>query len=479
MNDNDEFRGLGSALQRVALACPNRAAFVGSSQTLTYATFWRSVEVFAARLSQDGVRSGDTIGFSTKDALASMALFFAASLLGARLLQTTRPKILENGQPMRIYSTDPICIKNGEATAIDHRWTPMFGKSAAKLSLEEIVTDQVDENWLILTTSGTSGTPKCLALSQRMVFDRSMAVKDDFSCGETIFASGFPADSRPFLARGAAALLNGCTIVDSGDPIFWAKCGVTLICASPAQARKLIAVPPPAKRFARCEISGAPLEPHTIRALFNIFETVTDVYGASETSKSFANDWVLDANGTPVVAGCPRDSAIEIVDNANTTLTAGETGTIRVQNAYMAQGYLDDPKTTKEVFRHGWFYPGDFGHFGVNGELIISGRDSDLINLGGTKISPSLVEAVLQQIPSVIRAACYLDVWSADKDQLAALVETSDPSTLAAALEHCRHHLGEEATPEYLHPVVAIPQTNKGAPDRALVGEIAKEIQNS
>lgn len=477
MKDNSEFRGLGPALRRVALAYPNRAAFVGSSQTLTYATFWRSVEVFAARLSQDGVCSGDTIGFSSKDALASMSLFFATSILGARLLQTSRPRNLEDGQPMRIYSTDPLRIKSGEATAIDHRWSPMFGKSAAKLSFDDVVAGQVDENWLILSTSGTSGTPKYFSLSQRMVFDRSMAVQDDFVCGETIFASGFPADSRPFLARGAAALLNGCTIVDSGDPIFWAKCGVTLFCASPAQARKLIAVPPTGKRIARCEIGGAPLEAHTIRALFNYFEAITDVYGASETSKSFANNWTLAAEGIPIVSGQRRDSLIEIVDDTDTLMPVGEIGTIRIQNAYMIRGYIGEPKATEDTFRLGWFYPGDLGFFGPNGELVISGRSSDLINLAGTKISPSLVEAVLQQCPSVIRAACYVDDWSGDSKRFGALVETSDQSTLPSVLEYCRHQLGEDVAPEFLLPVVSIPQTKKGAPDRVLVREIAKKLQ--
>lgn len=61
----------------------------------------------------------------------------------------------------------------------------------------------------------------------------------------------------------------------------------------------------------------------------------------------------------------------------------------------MATGYLDDTETTARKFRDGWFYPGDLGVLHGPRRLEIVGREDELLNIGGLKMAPSAVEALV------------------------------------------------------------------------------------
>ncbi len=66
-------------------------------------------------------------------------------------------------------------------------------------------------------------------------------------------------------------------------------------------------------------------------------------------------------------------------------------------------GYLDD---SEPMFVDGWYNTGD--QVEVDGEWMkILGRDSDLINVGGEKVFPSEVEAVVQTVDGVIESSVY------------------------------------------------------------------------
>jgi acyl-CoA synthetase (AMP-forming)/AMP-acid ligase II len=82
-------------------------------------------------------------------------------------------------------------------------------------------------------------------------------------------------------------------------------------------------------------------------------------------------------------------------------------GQIRAKSECQVHSYLNDPKSTAEYFRDGWFYPGDLGALDEQNGLFLHGRVSEVINMGGTKVAPSTIEEALVGIPGVAELAVF------------------------------------------------------------------------
>ncbi len=96
---------------------------------------------------------------------------------------------------------------------------------------------------------------------------------------------------------------------------------------------------------------------------------------------------------------------IKIVDKENQDRPAGEVGTIHFRGPGAAGGYYNDEKMTKEKWSSGWFNMGDLGKFDGNGNLMIVGREKDVIIRGGQNIYSAEVESVIQAHPKIVSAA--------------------------------------------------------------------------
>jgi acyl-coenzyme A synthetase/AMP-(fatty) acid ligase len=116
-----------------------------------------------------------------------------------------------------------------------------------------------------------------------------------------------------------------------------------------------------------------------------------DLYGTVEVGTISA---IWDAGGDGFGTVCPEARA-EVVDEEDQPLPSGEAGRVRLKSTYMSERYIEDPEMTARMFRGGWFYPGDFAMMRPDGRLKILGRTDDLLNIGGRKIVPAILEASL------------------------------------------------------------------------------------
>jgi len=319
-------------------------------------------------------------------------------------------------------------------------------------------------------TSGTTGTPKYLALSQRMVWDRSRAAAIDFPFRQTTFASFFPSTSRPFYARALAALLQACTIVEGINFDRWHQTGVNFVCGSPKQVSDALGDRLLHPRIDRLEISGSALPDAATAQYLRSFREVRDVYGASETSKSFANDLSVGRNGEIIRTGIPCDSEVQIVDQDGKICPSGVAGIVRVRNPYMTRGYISADEASARAFSKGWFFPGDIALWGPRGELIILGREDAILNIGGYKINATLLEMIAKTVPGVIDAVCFQNpIPAAQHPVIAFLVFAPDIDRFSATeqvMQMAAERVGHVFAHKNLRAIEEIPTTTDGQHDR-------------
>lgn len=181
---------------------------------------------------------------------------------------------------------------------------------------------------------------------------------------------------------------------------------------------------------------------------------VVTTYGMSETC------------GGCVYDGVPLDGVTVDIESPD----GSGAGRVVLGGAVVAAGYLD-PSDDDGAFDGGRFRTGDVGR--TDGErLTVLGRADDVINTGGEKVPPALVERALLAVPGV-RAACVAGIADAEWGQVvAALVVAGtapDDETLRSAV---RAEAGRAAVPRVLMRVERIPERGIGKPDRAAAARI-------
>ena len=129
----------------------------------------------------------------------------------------------------------------------------------------------------------------------------------------------------------------------------------------------------------------------------------------------------------------------------------------------MATGYLADPAATDQFFRQGWFCPGDLGFKQDDGLIVILGRDSDVLNIGGAKYSASEIEQKVLRLAAV-NDACALAVPNErGRDVLVILVILGE----GVAVDKVKLEVGTKSAPIklgnfVLMPVEEIPRNQRG-----------------
>jgi O-succinylbenzoic acid--CoA ligase len=208
-------------------------------------------------------------------------------------------------------------------------------------------------------------------------------------------------------------------------------------------------------RFAAVLLGGA-AAPASLLARAKCFGVrVVTTYGMSET----AGGCVYDGRALEV-------SRVQLEDG----------GRIRLGGATLAQGYLGDPELTADCFSEDmdggvWFRTDDVGHLD-EGALVVDGRIDDLINTGGLKVVPRLVEAALVQLDAIAEAIVVGSPdpeWGQAVSAAVVVAPGSSPPTLDDVRDQLRGILPDHALPRRLTTLPTLPLRGPGKPDRAEV----------
>jgi len=474
---------IASALRRRVRRHPDAQAIIASDVALSYDKLWRIVDCFADRMIELGVGPGSRVALESSDKIVSIAALFASALLGAEYV-TLDVHLLRHDtlRPTHVLkSPETPGLMDVPYILMDERWSPKFATPSSQDNGPRTGYIDPDAPTWIVQSSGTTGVPKFMQLSQLVVWRRVHAVMREYEAGHTRIAMLFESNSRPFQIRAAAALLCGCVILDGLDITFLRSQGANLICGSPHQIRNWLGPHQLSPRVARVQLSGARLDPDLIRHLLHSFDVVEDVYGSSETIKAHVNVSRRVADDV-IRSGEDAGSDVEIVNEDLTLCEAGETGIVRIRNHYMAGGYVGERAASRNSFREGWFYPGDLAFWGPRRTLEVVGRSDDVVNLGGRKIGLAEVDRLLTSVSGVSSAASFVAKAADQTEYLAALVQLDDlagaDNIVRLARKTCLDALGPVAALQQIMVVGEIPLTRDGAPRRIACKQLFQEAMD-
>jgi acyl-coenzyme A synthetase/AMP-(fatty) acid ligase len=195
-------------------------------------------------------------------------------------------------------------------------------------------------------------------------------------------------------------------------------------------------------------------------------------YGTSETATVAAAPAHVVADIPGGVGFVMPGVSVDIVDADQRVLPPGAEGAIRIHSANTVAGYLGDPEQTRLSFRDGYFQPGDIGMI-KDGMLIVSGRENEVLNLGGDKMKPETVEDVLAGFNGVDQAAVVAMPNNLGVDELWMLIVPNAALDNKALRAHCEQRLPPSYWPARIMTVEQLPRTPNGKIERHRLKDFA------
>lgn len=326
---------------------------------------------------------------------------------------------------------------------------------------------------LVLTTSGSTGVPKSVAIGRNALMSSAfatsarlgegawlLAVPATYIAGVQVLVRALVAGREPAVLSGRfhpesfAAAALGMASHENGARV---PAYTSLV---PAQLQRLLdaadgdpQVARALRSFEAILVGGQALAPSVRERAAAAGARIVRTYGSTETS------------GGCVYDGVPLDGVeLAIVD-----------GEVRVAGPALADGYLGEPERTAEAFVTDaagtrWYRTGDGGGI-VDGVLAITGRLDNVIVSGGVNVSLDRVEAAVRALPG-LESAVVVPIDDERWGQGSAVVVPAAPGVdedllLDRVRDAVAAAVGTVARPARVVLVEALPLLASGKPDRA------------
>ncbi len=127
------------------------------------------------------------------------------------------------------------------------------------------------------------------------------------------------------------------------------------------------------------------------------------MYGQTEATArlSYLPPDLYDEKKGSIGKGIPGVE-LKLVNENGQNVQPGETGEVIARGDNVMIGYFADEQSTSETIKNGWLYTGDLGILDEDGYIFLTARKKEIIKVGGKRISPKEIEAIILELPDVI-----------------------------------------------------------------------------
>ena len=473
-----------SAFRKAAARYPDKAALISGDQTVTYAQLESQAAAAAGEISRRV--KGETVALLIPNSLA-----FAPAFLGALWAGKT-VAVLPTLAPPPILKLMVGSVR-AETVITSEEFVPRLMEAAIPCWLYEPkavsspfvpLAERPREASVLLFTSGTTGMPKTVELSDRNILDNIEGCRQEtgFDDKQTMLAILPLFHAFGLTVTLLLPLVNGSTVVIERfipRQILQTieKLRITCLIAVPSQYRLLAKDPTPADLGSIwLAIAGAERLPEQVAIEFEqrFHKTIVQGYGATEISPVVSlNLPQTDRFGS---VGKPLPNLkVTIRDDNDNVVTAGEIGEVCVEGSSVMLGYYNDGASTARKIRNGVLHTGDKGFLDSDGYLHLVGRADDLVKVSGEKVYPAEVETAIENIDGVDEVAVVAFPDEKHGARLHAFVQLKPGTELneAGLRAACRERLEPYKVPRSFSIVDALPRTMTGKTDKRALAATA------
>jgi acyl-coenzyme A synthetase/AMP-(fatty) acid ligase len=452
-------------------------------EPVTYAQLEGMLNSLTRTVLQFDLRRGDIVGVLLNNKIFHVVLTLALTRIGLVTVSCrgrSLPKELEAAAafvdtPGPFANVDRIIVADiSWATGDGSRVSPGFVASG-------------DELCRIILTSGTTGTPKGVPFSHQKLFEKNgrfdYAWLDRWSRSSRLFCDLGLSSSLGFyymlymLGRGGMIMMMGEDMVGTVQSLNLFQ--MQNMATSPyalAEYLKFHETQPTVHcNFDHIVVAGGALtRPLATRAWARMSPNLITFYGATETGMVASGDARVTIEVPGAVGFVLPDAKAEIVDDADRPVKRGSEGIVRVRTEQVVDGYFRDQATSARHFRDGWFYSGDVGYLRSDGLLVVTGRQETLLNVGGDKVNPEIVEEVLASHPAIADSAVVTIPNELGIEEIHALIVARAAFDETDLRKHCAQTLQRIFTPVRFVAVERIPRNDMAKIERGRLMELAK-----
>lgn len=497
---------LGESITRSAHNKPDHPSFLfpdGTHHTFdqTNARVNRLVSALAAQ----GIGAGDRLAVFSRDSHRYVEIVLAALKLGAvyvplnyRLRRSEIDVLVGRAAPVAFFYD----VRYDELladVAEHHRSIRLFASMnerpgevvseyetllASGVEVEPSVVATDTDVIGLAFTSGTTGLPKAVLQSQRMIKAivteqlleyRCRADDVRYSAAPTYHITGICqmlmgiAGTFPSLV---VPQFNAQTTMD-----FLVEDKLTAVFLVPTMISTLLQLDGiedhSYERLRLMYYGAAAMSPTLLSRAMSIFDCdFLNAFGAGTEAGLQAvltpEDHRRALDGSPELLGSIGQPAygvaLRIVDDQLEDVPVGTVGEIATRSDMLMDGYLDMHEETDRCFRGGWFRAGDLAYMDKAGYLYLAGRDKDMIVRGGENIFPLEIETVLAEHPAVSQSAVVGvpdEHWS---ETVRAWIALKAGATVSAGelVAHCADRLAKYKVPSDFKFVDELPTNASG-----------------
>ena len=498
---------LSDAVRSNAENSPEQPAYVDHpGVSLNWREFDRIASSLAERLAGIGVVRGDRVAVWHRDSAAIHVLFVAIERCGAvvvgigaragtrevaAILRSSRPKILirdqeRSGAAAVVANECPVStlVLGGDAGA------PQLEVDAEAKALGVDSRLGPDDVFLINSTSGTTGLPKCVVHTQnRWHYFHQKAVANGLLTSDDIFLPVIPmpfgfgiwtSHTTPIYLGATAVILDRFSARAACEAI--ARHKVTVLCCVSTQLTMLMANSVCRQHdlsSLRVVFAGGEALPYRPAAEFEELTgaKILQFYGSNETGMLSAT--TVDDSRRHRLRTAGRivpEMAVRLFDGDHDVTETGR-GQPACRGPATSLGYLGGTDHDKLFTRDGWMRMGDICEIDADGYLTVTGRTSDFILRGGKNISATQVEDAVTTHPAVAVAAAVAmpDAVFGEKVCLYAELADSQAIDLPELVQHLLAlGVSKELLPERLIVVDELPRSSGG---KIAKGQLREDIR--
>jgi len=438
------------------------------------------------RLISLGLPPGSMVAVDIEDVIFHAIVLLALMRLGMITVSLRHDQVsLPIGAAALVTTNRSAAGNAGRVVLADLSWTDGDGEPLEPHLVPQTDADQICR---IILTSGTTNEPKAVALTHRLVarrISRHWTVLGNRFANFQRLYSDVPVSSSLGFQSLIYVLWRGGTVFFPGNDFAstlraFEDYKVQCLIGSPGGFENLLrwfdTIPNYQSNIEQLVCAGGVLSRSLSERLRSrIASNLTSLYGSTEAGMTATAHAHEIADIPRAVGFVAPGTAIQIVDASETILAPGQEGYVRIRSEAAVDRYFGNPEASAKVFRDGWFYPGDIGTLSPAGLLTISGREQTVLNLGGDKVSPEMIERVLSQFKGIVEAGAFTAPNEYGNNEIYALVVAQDKLDEAELRVHCEALLQRSFVPVKFLVIDSLPHNDMGKIDRRRLQELGTQ----